>query len=157
MRRPLAIAGTVLAVTIALTEMPAACSDPNSRTVTLWWARYYPKLLPSPHPSGLHPALLQADVVAKVEVIDVVPHEPPLPGSQATRRVKVRVIEAIKNIEAGQVMTVETGGGSCSQYVRLNEIGMQAYVAGRLRTTEAGETVFRGSWGRGGDHKIRLE
>jgi hypothetical protein len=148
MRRLLAIAGTVIAVTIALTERPAACSDPSSQTATLWPDWYYAKLRPE-----VREAMLQADVVAKVEVIELLP----LPGWQAAHRVKARVIEAIKNIEAGQVITVETRGFSCDQYVRPERLGMQAYIVGRLRTTDAGETVFRGSWGRRGDYRLPRE
>ena len=95
--------------------------------------------------SFLPAAAHDEEIAARVEVIGLLPSPfPPWAGKDLTRRVKVRVVEAIKGVSIGQVFPVETSGEACDQLFSQGYLGWQGYIAGRFRISEAGETIFIG-------------
>jgi hypothetical protein len=85
----------------------------------------------------------QEDIVAKVEILELLPWRPGWSGSSV---VKARVVEGLKGVETGQVIIVTSRGSMCDQVFSLHDIGTQGYVAGSTERTQGGETVFVGAW-----------
>jgi hypothetical protein len=139
--RRLALAIILLALPATFGATPAAaCPAAIQQTATL-----LPNL----------PATAQQDeIVAKVEIIELLPYQPGWTGSQPTTRVKVRVVEAIKGVHPGQTMLVQTRGTSCDQVLSRDDLGRQAYVAGGMRASETGETVLKGAWRIFGEQRV---
>jgi hypothetical protein len=105
----------------------------------------------------LLPAAAQAEpVVAVVEAINLLP--PPWAKDDnwgSTPRVRVRVVKAIKGVQEGQSLVVDTRGTSCDQSFLRNELQFQTdiakrrfFIAGQFEDSGYGDTVFGGQWRR---------
>jgi hypothetical protein len=91
-------------------------------------------------------------VIAKVEVIELLADNwDPSGKGPASRRVRVKVIEAINGVRVGETFIVNTGNSSCSQ--RIDRAAWKAasaanrryYIAGN-KLFYNGDTVFVGGW-----------
>jgi hypothetical protein len=131
MRRRSSVPVLVLAagVTFAAAAPAYACRGSQFETSTV---------LPT-----LPTAANQEDIVAKVEIVELLPWRPGWSGASV---VKTRVVEGLKGIETGQVLIVLSRGSSCDQRFSLHDIGRQGYVAGSTERNQDGETVFVGAW-----------
>jgi hypothetical protein len=90
--------------------------------------------------------LTSAQIVARVEIVEVL--KPSWPGSSNMAR--VRVVEPIKGVAAGQTFKVDTGGTDCDQFLSTPALdprlqNWRPYIAGTF-VSSAGEAIFRGAW-----------
>jgi hypothetical protein len=100
------------------------------------------------------PAAAQAEpVVAVVEAINLLP--PPWAKDDnwgSTSRVRVRVVEAVKGVQEGQSLVVDTRGTNCDQRFLRNELQFQTDIAKRrffiAGQFEVSGSVFGGQWRR---------
>jgi hypothetical protein len=67
-----------------------------------------------------------------------------------TPLVRVRVFEAIKGVQEGQLLVVDTGGTNCDQGFQQNRFEKgRFFVAGQFEVSGYGDIVFRGKWSAG--------
>lgn len=135
------IAAFVAVVALGSTEA-VACRGPSLETTTLL--------------ERLPRDALREDVVAKVEVTEWLQH-PLYNDPNLTNLVKARVIETIKGIDLGQIITIDTGGTSCDQVLTPKVLGQEAYIAGRFWIDQRGETVFIGGHPKYPDEAVPVE
>jgi hypothetical protein len=101
--------------------------------------------------SELPPTAQNEPVVARVEPIELL--NPPWSTPENwkfTPRIRVRVVEAIKGVNEGQIFVVDTRGTSCDQYFERGEqtylAGKRYYIAGQFEQSGYGDVVFDGAW-----------
>jgi hypothetical protein len=114
---------------LAAAAPASACRGPQSQTLL--------ETLPA--------SALEEQIVAKVEVIEALKPRWVTKWTY-TPRVRVRVIEALKGVQVGQLVTLDSLGTTCDQMFSRQAIGMQGYIAGRIEQDQDGETVFAGQW-----------
>lgn len=94
------------------------------------------------------------EVVARIDVIEVL--RPPWVKNddwRYTHLIRVRVVEAIKEVQQNQTFLVETRGTSCDQAFPKNDprfaahmIVWRPYIAGQFEHSHSRLAVFRGAW-----------
>lgn len=90
-------------------------------------------------------------IVAKVEVVELLPDPFNPAGGSNFRRVRAKVVEAFKGVRIGEMLTISTGLSSCSQRIdgaawrAASADKRQHYIAGTM-LPHNGETVFVGAW-----------
>jgi hypothetical protein len=101
------------------------------------------------------PTATQAEpVVAAVEAIELLPPPWVKDGRwSSTPLIRVRVVEAVKGVQEGQVLVVDAIGTTCDQDFPRSESFFQSYlakqrhyIAGRFEPSGYGDIVFRGAW-----------
>jgi hypothetical protein len=117
------------AVTIAAAAPAHACRGLRYETSTVL--------------ATLPTAAYQENIVAKVEIVELLGWRPGWSGASV---VKTRVVDGLKGIETGQALIVLSRGSTCDQIFSLHDIGAQGYVAGNTEKSQDGETVFIGAW-----------
>lgn len=97
---------------------------------------------------SLPPAAAAEEMVGKIEVVELIRPDVPYwpPDAEHTYLAKVRVVEPIKGLNMGQVLTVSTGGTSCDRLFSPADVGRTGYIAGGLDPSAPGEPVFVGPW-----------
>lgn len=110
-----------------------ACRPPSQNTMTL--------LERLPADAGY-------EVLAQVELLDLVDATTPRgqPSSEpVASKVRVRVLLPIKGVGRGDVFVVDTGGATCDQIVRFDDLKEKAFIAGRFFTDKNDRTFFVGA------------
>ena len=108
---------------------PGACRPPAQNTTTF---------LPNP------PVDAGYQVLAQVELVNLVDPRAHSSSEAAASKVRVRVLFPIKGVGRDDSFVVDTGGTGCDEIVRLDRLGQKAFIAGRFVTDRTDRTVFIG-------------
>jgi hypothetical protein len=127
------VAAALAVVALAGAEASAqgACRPPAQNTRTL--------LDTLPADAG-YPVLAQVELM---DLVDATPRGQPSSEAVASR-VRVRVVLPIKGVARGDVFVVDTGGATCDQVLRLDDLREKAFIAGRFFTDRNDRTFFVG-------------